>query len=167
MSQGLPWGSSGEDPALPPQEAWAWSLVRELRSHMLHGMAKKNKVNPKARFFWVPEENQAPLGTGPWVVAQHHCWAEENPPRGQMAPSHSRVAPFSWAFRPQAPEQSLGGIPEWDSEIPAGSWVHLVGPRSVSPPGTTSTRGLWFTPCCSFKRQKADRGRVRQPFTSL
>ena len=43
MSQGLPWGSSGEDPALPPQEAWAWSLVRELRSHMLHGMAKKKK----------------------------------------------------------------------------------------------------------------------------
>ena len=32
---GLPWWSSGEDSALPVQQAWVQSLVGELRSHML------------------------------------------------------------------------------------------------------------------------------------
>ena len=32
---------SGKDSVLPIQGAWVRSLVRELRSHMLYGMAKK------------------------------------------------------------------------------------------------------------------------------
>lgn len=38
---GLPWWSSGQDSALPRQGARVQSLVRELRSHMPHGTAKK------------------------------------------------------------------------------------------------------------------------------
>ena len=37
----LPWRFSGQDSRLPMQGAWVWSLVRELRSHMLQGVAKK------------------------------------------------------------------------------------------------------------------------------
>ena len=40
---GLPWWSSGLDSALPLQEAQVRSLVRELRSHMPRGTAKKKK----------------------------------------------------------------------------------------------------------------------------
>ena len=66
----------------PLQEAWARSLVRELRSHMLHDMAKKNKVNPRARFFWVPKENQAPPGH--WSMG------------GSSASLLSRKEPTTW-----------------------------------------------------------------------
>ena len=47
--QGLPWCSSGEDSILPMQDAWVLSLVRELRSHMPHGTAKKEKIKFKKR----------------------------------------------------------------------------------------------------------------------
>ena len=40
---GLPWHSSGEDSELPLQGVQVRSLVRELRSCVLHGAAKKNK----------------------------------------------------------------------------------------------------------------------------
>ena len=40
---GSPWRSSGQESVLPLQGAWVQSLVRELRSRMLHGMAKKKK----------------------------------------------------------------------------------------------------------------------------
>ena len=36
---GLPWWSSGEDSVLPVKGAWVRALVRELRSHMLRGVA--------------------------------------------------------------------------------------------------------------------------------
>ena len=39
-----PW-SSGEDFVLPMQGTRVWSLVRELRSHMLYNMAKRWKIN--------------------------------------------------------------------------------------------------------------------------
>ena len=112
-------------------------------------MAPKNKVNPWARFPWVPEENQAPPGH--WSMG------------GSSAPLLSRKEPTTWpdgTFPQQGSPiqlslQALGSwaIPGWAG----GSWVHLVGPRSVSSPGTTSTRGLWFTPCCSFKAEDRPR----------
>ena len=40
---GLPWRSSGSHSALPLQGARVQSLVGELRSHMLCGVAKKKK----------------------------------------------------------------------------------------------------------------------------
>ena len=40
---GLPWQSNGLDSALLLQGAWVRSLVRELRSHMPHGMGKKKQ----------------------------------------------------------------------------------------------------------------------------
>ena len=45
------------DSLLPMQRAWVLSLIRELRSHMAHGMAKKRKKK-KARkhltfFVWL------------------------------------------------------------------------------------------------------------------
>ena len=40
---GLPWRSSGWDSALPLQGAWVRPLVRELRSSMPCGVAKKKK----------------------------------------------------------------------------------------------------------------------------
>ena len=40
---GLPWLSSDQDSVLPMQGAWVWSLVGELRSCMLHSLAKKKK----------------------------------------------------------------------------------------------------------------------------
>ena len=39
--RGLPWWSSDQDSVLPLQEAWAGSLVGEVRSHMLHSAAKE------------------------------------------------------------------------------------------------------------------------------
>ena len=39
---------------LPIQEAWVQSLVRELRSHMLRGMAKKLKKKKKTE--WILKE---------------------------------------------------------------------------------------------------------------
>ena len=39
----LPWWSSGEDSVLSVQGMWVQSLVRELRSHMLHSLAKQTK----------------------------------------------------------------------------------------------------------------------------
>ena len=42
---GLPSWSSVQDSMLPPQGAWVRSLVRELRSHMLHGTARKKERN--------------------------------------------------------------------------------------------------------------------------
>ena len=44
---GLPWLSSGWDSTLPVQGVQVWSLVRELRAHMLCGMAKKNPTTQK------------------------------------------------------------------------------------------------------------------------
>ena len=38
--------------ALPMQGAWVWPLIRELRSHMLHAMAKKKKKNKKKKLGW-------------------------------------------------------------------------------------------------------------------
>ena len=45
MNHGLPWWSSGYDSALPLQGVQVRSLVRELRSHMLRGTAKKKKIH--------------------------------------------------------------------------------------------------------------------------
>ena len=41
--EGLPWWPSGKDPVLPMQGAQVRSLVKELRSHISCGMAKKKK----------------------------------------------------------------------------------------------------------------------------
>ena len=38
---GIPWQSSGSEFTLPLPEAWVWTLVGELRSCKLRGMAKK------------------------------------------------------------------------------------------------------------------------------
>ena len=46
--RGLPWWSSGWDSMIPLQGAWVWSLVGELRSHMLCGVAKKKKSGFKS-----------------------------------------------------------------------------------------------------------------------
>ena len=40
---GLAWTSSDEQYALPRQGTWVQSLVRELRSCLLHGMAKRKQ----------------------------------------------------------------------------------------------------------------------------
>ena len=37
---------SGDFPGSPVQEVWVRSLVKELRSHMLHGTAKKKRRKP-------------------------------------------------------------------------------------------------------------------------
>ena len=42
--QGLPWRSSVQDSSLPLWGTQFWSLLREVRCHMLHGRAVKNKV---------------------------------------------------------------------------------------------------------------------------
>ena len=43
-TEGLPWWSSDYDSMqFPPQGAWVWSLVEELRSCLLHCMVKKKK----------------------------------------------------------------------------------------------------------------------------
>ena len=47
---GLPWCSNGWDSVLPIQEVWVRSLVRELRSLMLRGMAKKFKKQINEKF---------------------------------------------------------------------------------------------------------------------
>ena len=39
--RGPPWRSSGENVVLPPQVVQVQALVGELRSHRLHGVAKK------------------------------------------------------------------------------------------------------------------------------
>ena len=44
---GIPWWSSGWDSALPLQGPGVRSLVRELRSHKLHGAAKKKEKKKK------------------------------------------------------------------------------------------------------------------------
>ena len=49
MPQGLPWQSRGQDPALPMQGLWVWSLVGELKSHMPRGAAKQNKTKHKQK----------------------------------------------------------------------------------------------------------------------
>ena len=38
------------DSALPMQGAWVQSMVRELRSYMLHVAAKKNKTKKKMEY---------------------------------------------------------------------------------------------------------------------
>ena len=43
-SLGLPWRSSGWDSMLPLQEVWVQSLVRKLRSHVLHSQKKKDSL---------------------------------------------------------------------------------------------------------------------------
>ena len=44
--EGVPWWSSGEASVLPLQESQVLFLVKELRSHILHGIDKnKNKTN--------------------------------------------------------------------------------------------------------------------------
>ena len=40
---GIPWQSSAQDSMLPPQGAWVWFLVRELRSYMPHGSVKRER----------------------------------------------------------------------------------------------------------------------------
>ena len=45
LTGGLPWRSSGQDSALPLRRARVRSLVRELGSHKLRGMAKKPQFN--------------------------------------------------------------------------------------------------------------------------
>ena len=45
--QEIPWRSSGEDLALSLTRARVQSLVGELRSHKLHGVAKKKKKERK------------------------------------------------------------------------------------------------------------------------
>ena len=40
---GIPWQSSSEDCALSLPSSQVWFLVRELRSHKLHSIAKKKK----------------------------------------------------------------------------------------------------------------------------
>ena len=40
-SSGLPWGPSGQESPLPPQEVWVQSLVGELRSCMPWSVTKK------------------------------------------------------------------------------------------------------------------------------
>ena len=52
MTEGLPWWSNGYDSVLPLQGARVLSLVRELRSHMLVGAAKKKKKNDRIRKSW-------------------------------------------------------------------------------------------------------------------
>ena len=48
---GLPWQSCGLKTTLPMQGVWVWSLLGELRSHILCSAAKnlKTKTNPKLR----------------------------------------------------------------------------------------------------------------------
>ena len=46
----IPWRSSGLDSARPLQRAWVPSLVRELRSLMPHGAAKKKKQHGDEQF---------------------------------------------------------------------------------------------------------------------
>ena len=48
--EGLPWWPSGKDPVLPMQGAQVRSLVKELRSHISCGMAKKKKKKTMERF---------------------------------------------------------------------------------------------------------------------
>ena len=43
----LPWSFSGKDSVFPVQGSWVWSLVRELKSHILHGVARKKKTHGK------------------------------------------------------------------------------------------------------------------------
>ena len=48
-------GDFPDDPVvkiLPVQGAWVQSLVGELRSHMLHGVAKKKKKKRKSKSMW-------------------------------------------------------------------------------------------------------------------
>lgn len=42
-------GGSVVDSLLPMQRAWVLSLIRELRSHMAHGMAQKKKKKEKSQ----------------------------------------------------------------------------------------------------------------------
>ena len=49
-SWGLSWWSSGYDSALPWRGTQVWSLIGELRSHMLHGVAK---IYTKIKLYWI------------------------------------------------------------------------------------------------------------------
>ena len=49
MGRGLPWQFSGQDSEPLMQVAWVRSLVRELGSHMLHGMAKTFKTKKEKK----------------------------------------------------------------------------------------------------------------------
>ena len=43
----IPWWSSGVDPLHPLQQAWVWSLVREIRSHMPCDTAKTKDLKKR------------------------------------------------------------------------------------------------------------------------
>ena len=46
---GTPWGPSGQDCVRPWQGSKVWSLVEELRSCKLHGMARKTSKNQQSK----------------------------------------------------------------------------------------------------------------------
>ena len=50
---GLPWRSTGWGSALPLQGVWVRSLVGELRSHMLRGVAKKKNGIHSSVIIWI------------------------------------------------------------------------------------------------------------------
>ena len=55
--RGLPWQSNGQDSTFPLQGACSWSLVGELRYHMLCGATKTNKDS--GRPFWAAQDAPA------------------------------------------------------------------------------------------------------------
>ena len=52
-SQEIPGWSSNQDSVFPLQEAWVPSLVRELKSHMPSGVAKKKKSKRISNFIYL------------------------------------------------------------------------------------------------------------------
>ena len=70
--------SSGQDSALPVQETQVWSLIKELRSHILHSVAKKTKKKYLGWFFL----KGVGIISGQSILTFKHLWNKVFPPRG-------------------------------------------------------------------------------------
>ena len=62
--KGLSWQPSGYDPVLPTQGARVQSLVRELRSHVAHGVAKKKQKEKNLREEGFGDQADAGISAG-------------------------------------------------------------------------------------------------------